>query len=482
MPVYPPSSQPASIKDQRMTTSSPALPRRRPGWRRPRILGILVTSAMIAAATFAWGALRPAGTLVPAAPLSAKAGPDRAVPAPGDEAAIPAAGSLEQIDHSIAAWTKNLAVNPHDYLSATNLAILYHGRGRLSADLGDQERALKAVQTALAIVPGDAGPRALEATIRYTLHDFSGAFVESNALYRSDPTQLGALTTRFDSELELGRIGDARADLATLARGASGPAIDVRAARLAYVTGNVERALTLARAALAGAAADDETDLGFYDYAVAEYARLSGDVTGAESAYSDALAVRGTDVAALVGLARINAFQGHTEQAIAGLRKAAAIAPQPETMALLGDLLSVSGAPADARAAFATVRFEEQLGQIQSTVFDRFLMRFELDHGGASEAILVQARTSLAARPDTTGHDAVAWALYRLGRYDEASREIARAAADGAADARLLFHAGAIALAGDDAATGRADLERALALGPALDPAERTEALRLVGP
>ena len=171
-------------------------------------------------------------------------------------------GSLEQIDHSIAAWTKNLAANPHDYLSATNLAILYHGRGRLSADLGDQERALKAVQTALAIVPGDPGPRAVEATIRYTLHDFSGAFAESDALYRADPTQLGALATRFDSELELGRIGNARADLATLARATSGPAIDVRAARLAFVTGDVHRALTLARAALAGAAADDRPTSG----------------------------------------------------------------------------------------------------------------------------------------------------------------------------------------------------------------------------
>ena len=51
-----------------MTTSSATLPRRRPGWRRPRILGVLATSAVIAAATFAWGALRPAGTVVPAGP------------------------------------------------------------------------------------------------------------------------------------------------------------------------------------------------------------------------------------------------------------------------------------------------------------------------------------------------------------------------------------------------------------------------------
>ena len=39
-----------------------------------------------------------------------------------------------------------------------------------------------------------------------------------------------------------------------------------------------------------------------------------------------------------------------------------------------------------------------------------------------------------------------------------------------------------IALAGGDGAAGRADLERALALGPALDPHERAEAERLLQP
>ena len=117
---------------------------------------------------------------------------------------------------------------------------------------------------------------------------------------------------------------------------------------------------------------------------------------------------------------------------------------------------------------------------MQSTVFDRLLIRFELDHGGASDAVLAEARASLAARPDATGHDTVAWALYRLGRVHEAADEIVVAASAGGADARIAFHAGAIALAGGDVATGRTALARALALGPALDPIERTEAQRLL--
>ena len=157
----------------------------------------------------------------------------------GDAWPLPAGGSLEQIDHSIAAWTKNLAANPHDYLSATNLATLYHGRGRLSADLArpGSERSRRSARRSR-IVPATParGPSRPRSATRSTTS--SGGVRRIRRALPGDPTQLGALATRFDSELELGRIGDARADLATLAAATSGPAIDVRLARLAYVTGD----------------------------------------------------------------------------------------------------------------------------------------------------------------------------------------------------------------------------------------------------
>lgn len=468
--------------------TAPTDPRPRRTRRGIRVSGLLAAAVAIAIVSYGATLLRPAAprTVVPRPVAQAPAGPGTAPVAPAAPGAaagtFAAAGSIAQIDHSIAAWTKNVAANPRDYISATNLAILYHGRGRLSADLGDQEKALAAARTALSIEPTDSAARALEATILYTLHDFSGAFGTADAIYRADPTQLGALATRYDAELELGRIADARTDLATLTAATNGPAIDVRAARLASLTGDAEGALRLARRALAAVSADDEsTDVGFYAYAVGEYARLTGDAAAARTAYRQALAVRDADLGAIVGLARVDAFEGQTTAAIAGLHRAADIAPQPETLALLGDLQAATGDATGAATQFATVQFVEQLGEVQSTVFDRVLLRFDVDHGGATEAVLARARASLAARQDTTGHDAVAWTLYRLGRFDEAAGEIVLAAADGAADARLTYHAGAIALARGDAAAGRASLERALALGAALDPAERAEAERLLG-
>ncbi len=449
---------------------------------RPRVLGILLAAVIVVAVTYVSTGVRqtPATTATPPAHLSDPTTIDTAAGAAGLIAA-----STAQIDQGIKVWSVNLAKEPRDFFSATTLASLYYSRGRLSGDLADEQKALQLAQTAVGAAPTEPGGRAMEAAILYYLHDFAGAQTKAAALYRDDPTQLGALATMADATLELGDIAGARSDYSTLSSHAKGAAVDVRLARLAFVTGGTDQALALAIQARDEAtkdvAAGGSTDLGFYDYAVAEYARTAGDATTAKAGYEAALAVRPTDLGSLVGLGRIDAFDGDTAAAITELQKAAAIAPQPETVGLLGDLLASTGDATGAAKQFATVGFIEKLGEIQSTVYDRVILRFELDHGGASDAVLAQARASLATRADYTGHDTVAWALYRLGRFDEAQVEITAAAANGAADARLIYHRGAIELADGHADAGRTDLQRALALGPALDPNERAEAQHLLG-
>jgi hypothetical protein len=74
----------------------------------------------------------------------------------------------------------------------------------------------------------------------------------------------------------------------------------------------------------------------------------------------------------------------------------------------------------------------------------------------------------------------VAWAAYRLGDLETARTQGAKALATGSADARILYHAGAIAIARGDVATGRGLVQRALDLGPALDPLDRHDAEALL--
>jgi tetratricopeptide (TPR) repeat protein len=466
-----------------MTTSTTSH-RHHPGYfgsliRAPRAVGILAAAITVVAVTYLMAAVQPAVSPVQQVP-GARAGGPTTIQAPTGGVGDAALLSIEQLNRSIGAWSANLAAEPRDFLSATNLAMLYHGRGQLTGDLTDHERALHAAATALAVAPTYAPSRALDAAIRYTLHDFEGAHAVADSLYRDDPTQLGALATRADAALELGRIDDARHDLSVLATAAAGPAVDIRLARLAYLTGDADEAVRLARAARDGAAESGAIDVGFYEYALGEYGRLAGDVMTARTSFEVALAIRPSAQAALLGLGRIEAFEGNLPAAIIHLENAVAVAPQPEALSLLGDLRAASGDPARAKESFETVRFIAQIGSIHGAVYDRQFLRFDLDHGGATPATLDAIRTNVAARPDAAGHDLLAWALYRLGRFDEAAAEINAARALGADDARLRYHDGAIALANGDRARGLQLIERAMATGPALDPIERREAGQLL--
>jgi hypothetical protein len=456
--------------------------------RRPRPIGILAAALVLAAASTLTGLAglgkAPSGQSNPVAGPDSATGRADTLPIPGTGSAHLPAGTLAQLDHNIGAWTANLAANPVDFISATNLATLYQARARLTSDLSDLERALEAARTAIEIAPTQAAARITEASILFSLHDFTAGRAAADSLYREDPTQLAALATRADAALELGDLTAARADFETLAAAASGPAVDIRLARLAAVSGDLPGALALARQARDAAAADTD-DVAFYDYALGEYARLAGDASTARTGYEAALAARATDLGALVGLARIQAFEGDLDGAVDTLSTATGIAPTPEAQALLGDVLSLRAADparaaaanaADAgaaRAAYGVVRLTRTLSALAGSVYDRQLILFSLDHDAATPATLEAARAALLARPDAQGHDLVAWALHRLGRDDDARAESELARAAGAADARVLYHAGMIAASRGDAEAAADLLARAANLGPGLDPAER---------
>ena len=445
--------------------------------RPPRAAGVVLAAALIVAGTHA-------ATLLRSAPAASGGGTPAGEPpiTTSIDAGAAPAESVGQIDHSIDAWTKNLEANPRDFLAATNLAVLYQGRGRLSYDLGDHQRSLDAARTALSIEPGHVPARLAEASTLVSLHDFTAAVAAAEAVLTDHPNELAAVAVRFDAELELGRIEEARTDLTALTS-AGGPAVLVREARLASVTGQPARALELATEARSAAIADEQDSLGFYHYAVGEYARLAGDAPMARTAFASALKERPDDIGAVVGLARIDAFEGRVDAAVDGLRHATRIAPQPEALALLGDLL-VAADPADVEAAraFDTIRFIERLGDIQASTFDRQLLRFEVDHDGVDGTSLARIKTAVQERPDASGHDLLAWALHRLGRSAEAATSIGEARALGADDARIRFHDGAIRLTLGDTTGGRELLRSALDLGPALDPVERAEVADLLAP
>jgi tetratricopeptide (TPR) repeat protein len=450
--------------------------RRRPIRVRPG--GIVLAALLVAGLTY--GAAWLSSSRDPSSRRAASDAGQRSLGAEAlNEGARPP--DLAAIDAQIAIWSAKSAADARDDISASNLGVLYLGRGRLTGDAADYERALAAANRAVAAYPTSTATRALKATVLQATHDFRGALNLAETILREDRNNVDALAVAGDAKLEMGRLDEAGATYATIAGIAPGPALDVRLARLAWLSGDTSNALNLVARAREAAIREGAGDPSFYEAQLGEFARITGDAARARKSYLAALAIRPTDQLALLGLARLDAFAGDDAAAIAGLRLAAAIAPRPETLALLSDLLTRTGDTKGAADTGATVRFTEKLGGTGSMLFDRQFLLFELDHGGATGDVLVRAKSAAQVRPDAAGLDVVAWAAYRLGDLRTAREFSARALASGTVDARILYHASAIALSSGEAARGRALVERALGLGPALDPIDRGAALALIG-
>ena len=452
---------------------------RRPHRLRVRPLGILLAASVVVAGSYGVMSLtRPSAAIRP--PADSGAG-DGFVPAAPLVEGATAPDDLTAIDTQIAIWGPKAEADHRDDISAGNLSVLFLGRGRLTGDAADYEKALAAAQRAVAANPTSTGTRALEATVLQATHDFTGALALAQAIVGEEPRNVDALVVVGDAQLELGRLDDAAETYARAGQVQMGPALDARLARLAWLRGDGPRAVTLATAARDGAAHDGASDPSFYEAQLGEIARLTGDASMARTAFAAALAIRPSNQLALVGSARLDALVGDDTGAIATLRRAAAIAPRPETLALLGDLLARDGDVKGAASQAATIRFIEQLGGTSAQLFDRQILGFELDHGGANAAVLAKVQAAAAIRPDAAGLDLVAWAAYRLGDLETASTWSDKAIASGTIDARILAHAGQIAIARGDRSVGLGLVGRAVALGPALDPLDHAQAEAVSG-
>ena len=467
-----------------------SLPRPRlPRPRRLRPIGLLIASVAIVAAghlaTMLRGPDTPAGPIAdaPGAPLGVTpAGPPPAVEGPVSAPGAPfadAPGSLDQLDRSIRRWTANLAANDHDFLSARNLALLYEGRARLSGDISDYTRASEAASRSLSIEPRQLDVQALHARLQLATHDFAGALAEAQRVDSAAPNQPAVLAIMGDARLELGDVDAAEELYGRIESLAPGPAVTARQARVAFLRGDAHNAVALAQAAYVAADAAEEAGpaLSWYAYLAGTLSLSAGEPEEAATWFDRAVGHWPTGYLALAGRARAAAALGDTESAIDDYRAAIAVAPQPDALTALGDLLALRGDHAGAAEQYATV---EAIARLQAgdagLVYNRQLALFLVDHDGDAAEALTLAERELKVRKDAYGYDAYAWALLANGRAADADAAMSAALATGTRDARMLFHAGEIAHALGDDARARTLLEESLAIRGALDPLSASRA------
>ena len=150
--------------------------------------------------------------------------------------------------------------------------------------------------------------------------------------------------------------------------------------------------------------------------------------------------------------------------------------PLPQFVTLLADLDERAGNRARRRRQVETVGAIDRILAANGVRTDVESVVFDADHRIRPATLVARARAARAARPSILGDDALAWALARTGRCEEARSWSDRSLRLGTRDPLLYFHRAEIERCAGNPAAARSWARRALALDPSFSgaPGRRT--------
>ena len=379
--------------------------------------------------------------------------------------------------HSIRSAQAAVARSPKDANAYASLGAAYFQHARETGDVSDYQLAEESLLKSLDLVSADfSADTALSTMAEVCMgeHRFADAIT-----YAQKALSLG---TGDVSPFAI--IGDAYADMgaydkAAIAYGRLTPrdmtlspraayARDSRLAYLKFISGDTAAAISLMNKAVTeGIEAQlPSENLAWLYYELGEFFTQAGDAASADAAYLAALNAYPGDYRALAALGKLRANNGRYAEAILLYQRAIAVVPMPIFISELGDLYAKSGNQAEAQKQYQLVEYIGLLGHINQVLHNRDLAIFYADHDMKLSEALDLARKELEVRQDVYTWDALAWALYKNGKFTEASEASDKALKYKTRDAVLLFHAGMIAERMGQREQARSELKQALAINP----------------
>jgi tetratricopeptide (TPR) repeat protein len=368
-------------------------------------------------------------------------------------------------------WQQRIKRDPRDYISLGYLGQTFMRRARETGDLADYERAQAALNQALELNPDYEPTIAFLGAVQYAKHDFATALKLASRVYSSDPQALQALATLGDAQLELGNYGEAEVAYRKLLDRAPTPPVYSRLARLVWLQGRPQEALDWMQRAVEEAQKANYAgeEAAWYEFQLGELYFNAGRTEDAEKHYAAAQSLFNSYYLPLVGFGKVRAAEGKYDEAVGFYERAVAIIPQPDFLAALGDLYTITDQRAKAQRQYDTVEFIGKLAAINQVVYNRQLALFYANHDRRVAEALDLATRELNGRKDIYGYDASAWALYKNGRYAEAAAAMDQAMRLGTQDALLYYHAGMIYAGLGNSRKAESLLREALAINPHFD-------------
>ena len=379
-------------------------------------------------------------------------------------ASIPASSTHTAADHGIAKWEAQLKQNPSDDKVWVCLGDTLMQKPRETADPRYYACAEQVYRQALVRNPNSADAMTGLAWVASDRNQYDKSADWANKAVALDPQNNTAYGLLGDDDAALGHYDDAythyqkmldiRPDIASYSRGA----------RLLYQDGNARKALWLmAKAVQTGSPYAENTA-----WCRIQFAQMLFDQGGllpAEQAVQAVLKATPNNAGALAEMGKFKAARRQYPAAIALLQKSAALAPNTDTLTLLGDLYALSGNKAEAEKQYSLVKALYQKDTDAGIDDHMQIAQFDADHDRNLPEALQMAEQNKASQ-NINDADTLAWCLYKNGQEDAAKAAIQTALARRTPEAKMLFHAGMIYVKAGDRITGGKCLSHALSLNP----------------
>jgi tetratricopeptide (TPR) repeat protein len=190
----------------------------------------------------------------------------------------------------------------------------------------------------------------------------------------------------------------------------------------------------------------------------------SGKTAAAESMLQEALAKFPGYHYALGNLAKARISQSRYDEAVTLLQQRYQATPHAENLYDLAEALELAGRRDEANKAFAEFETKSPWESVRADNSNRELIFYYADHAHQPAKALDIARQEFARRHDVYTLDAYAWALHVNGQNAEARKQIEAALSVGIRDAKMLRHAGEIALQLGDREAAQRHLQESASL------------------
>ena len=270
-----------------------------------------------------------------------------------------------------------------------------------------------------------------------------------------------------DVLLEQGKLAEAIEAYQRMMDQKPSPQAYSRTAHVRWLTGDLTGALAVMRMAVGVSGFHDAEAAAWAYVRLALYELQAGLLPQASQHMAAALALQPQYPPALLTRGRMLLAEGKNAEAVAPLAHAVQLNPLPEYQWGLIEALQAANRAEEARA------IETQLIQRGATNDRRTFALYLATTRRDVITALQLAEEELSVRADVFTLDTLAWALYAVGRYQEARAYSGRALAEGTQEARLFYHAGVIAAAVQEPEEAAHWLAKATAIRQMLWPSER---------